>query len=188
MLETKVAGRYAKSLLSLAAEKNILDEVSRDMELILSVCEANRDFRMMLKNPLIHADKKLSITNKIFLNKINKMTSAFLEIIFRKRREFYTENIASEFVKEFKKIKGIATATVISAVGIDDKLRAEIKNIIKNISNSEVELTEQVDKEIIGGIILRFGDVQYDSSIAKSLRLLRRNFSENLYESKIWKK
>ena len=116
------------------------------------------------------------------------MSMSFLEIIVRKRREVYLEQIAAEFVAQFKEMQNITTALVTSAVGLDDNLRKEVTAIIKRLSDAEVSLEEKVDPNIIGGFILRFGDVQYDTSIARSLNLFRMNFKKNLYQSKIWKK
>lgn len=188
MTDNKVAKRYAKSLIELAQEQNVLDAVHRDMQLVIDVCRANRDFRTMLKNPLITPDKKLAILKKTFGSSFNKLSIAFLDIITRKRREFYTDNIASEFVTQFQTLKGITKAVVVSAVGLDEKLKSEITQIVKQLAKSEVALEESVNPDIIGGFILRFGDVQYDTSIARSLRMFKTNFNKNLFESKLWKK
>lgn len=188
MKETIVARRYAKSLLDLAVSKNTLEESNRDMELVLEVCRNNRDFRSLLKNPLIHADKKLAIMKAIFTGKITDVTLAFINIIVRKRREFYLEEIAMAFTDQYKEIKGITSAVVISAVGLDEKLRKEVISVVRRVSEKEVALEEKIDPSLIGGFVLRFGDVQYDTSIARNLNMYRMNFSKNLYQSKIWKK
>ena len=70
MKETRLAIRYAKALLELALEKKIEDKVKGDMQLVSEICESNRDFRRMLSNPVINAEKKESIINEIFKNKI----------------------------------------------------------------------------------------------------------------------
>ena len=66
-----------------------------------------------------------------------------------------------------------------------DKIRKDIIDIVKNNLKSEVELTEKVDKDIIGGFVLRFKNYQYDTSISHSLSLLRQSFNKNLYIGKI---
>ena len=81
-------------------------------------------------------------------------------------------------------MKGIRTAEIISAVGLDDKLRKQVYETVKNSTKSEVELIEKVDKKLIGGFILRLGDKQYDASIVSSLRKLAQSFSANPYVRK----
>jgi F-type H+-transporting ATPase subunit delta len=184
MIETKVAKRYAKSLIDLSKETGVIDAVGADMTLFAAVCEQNRDLTLLLSNPIIHADKKLSILKKVFEGKMNKLSISFFDIVTRKGREPYLEGIAREFVSQFKRFKGIQTAVITSAVGLDDKLRSEVYRIIKSSLNSEIELIEKVDKNIIGGFVLRMEDKQYDASIASELKKLTKEFASNPYVRK----
>mgnify|MGYP001571503800 CR=1 FL=1 len=67
MADSRVASRYVKSLLGLAVEKEALDKVHKDMILFSKVCEENRGFTLMLRNPIIKHDKKREIWKEIFL-------------------------------------------------------------------------------------------------------------------------
>ncbi len=180
MLETKVAKRYAKSLLDLAREQGALDTVYADMQQVVSVCEANRDLVMLLGNPIIATDKKLNILKTVFAS-VSRMSSAFFDILTRKGRESHLAGIAKEFVAQYKKSKGIESATVISAVGLDDNLRKLVYELVRDSVKSEVELVEKVDPKLIGGFVLRMGDKQYDASVSSELRKLTREFSANPY-------
>ena len=181
MIETKVAKRYAKSLIGLSNEKGSLDAVNSDMKLFVSVCEENRDLAHLIANPIINSDKKLSILKQIFGEKINKITMTFFEIVIRKGREKYLIQIAKEFTGQYKVLKGIQTAEITSAVGLDERLRKQIYDLVKGDSKSEVELVEKVDNKLIGGFVLRIGDKQYDASISSSLRKLAQSFSSNQF-------
>ncbi len=176
MAETKVAGRYAKALIELALERGVVEEVSNDMELLVKTCDTNRELSAMLKNPVIHGYKKLAIIKQLFGNKMNKLSIAYMEIITKKSREPEMEGIARQYLNLFKIHKGIQTAVITSAIGLDAKLRADVLAILKNETKSEVELVEKVNKNLIGGFILRVGDKQYDASIAKSLRAIAKEF------------
>ena len=91
MAETKVASRYAKSLIELALEQNVLEAVKNDMDLLIKTCAANRELSAMPKNPVIHGYKKLAIMKKLFGDKMNKLSIAFIDIITRKGREEHIE-------------------------------------------------------------------------------------------------
>jgi F-type H+-transporting ATPase subunit delta len=184
MIETKVAKRYAKSLIDLSNETKVLDAVNSDMKLFVSVCSKNRDLGLLLSNPIIHKDKKRAILQEIFSSKMNKLTMTFFEIVIRKGREKYLVPIANEFINQYKELKKILTAEIVSAVGLDDKLRSQVYSMLRNEVNSEVELIEKVDSKLIGGFVLRVGDKQYDASIAASLRKLTQSFSGNDYVKK----
>ena len=179
MVETKVAGRYAKSLIELALERNVLEEVKKDMDLLLKTCASHRELAALLKNPVIHGYKKLSILKLLFEKSMNKLSIAFIDIITKKGREAHLEGIARQFVNLYKAHKGIQVAVITSAMGLDDKLRAEVMKILKNETKSEVELVEKVNKDLIGGFIIRVGDKQFDASIARSLRSIAKEFKTN---------
>ncbi|MFN8166034.1 MAG: ATP synthase F1 subunit delta [Bacteroidia bacterium] len=184
MIEVKVAKRYAKSLLDLSKETGSLDAVNADMKLFVTVCEQNRDLSLLFSNPIIHGHKKLAVLNGVFGPRINKLTGSFFEIVTRKGREKYLEQIAKEFMAQYKAFKGIQTAEITSAVGLDDKLRQKVYQLLRDNTKSEIELVEKVNKNLIGGFVLRLGDKQYDASIVSELRKLTQTFSNNPYVQK----
>jgi F-type H+-transporting ATPase subunit delta len=185
MAETKVASRYAKSLLELAQETQSLEKTNQDFTLVLQVMEQNKSLESLLKNPIVKSDKKLAIIKQIFKGKISDISMLFLEILIKKRREAYLRDIIQQFIAQYKQIKGITTAVITTAVGIDEKIRKEVIELVKGDSDSRIELVEKVNPALIGGFVLRYGNIQYDTTVAKYLRQLKRNFSKNLYIGKI---
>ena len=97
MSELRVASRYAKSLIELAAEKGVLEQVHEDMKLFTSVISQNREFQMLLRNPIVKSDKKLTVLNSVFTGKVQEMTLAFFNIVTRKNIESALEFVATEF-------------------------------------------------------------------------------------------
>ena len=181
MSELRVASRYAKSLLGLAAEQNVLEEVHADMQRLSSICKQNRDFFLMLKNPIIRHDKKKAILRTIFKD-ANKLTLAIFDIITDKNREAYLPAIAQEFHHQYNIHQGIEKAEVTTAVPLDANLRGEIEKLVGQISDlNKVELVEKVDEGIIGGFVLKVGDRQIDDSIKTKLKALDVKFSQNPY-------
>ncbi len=182
--DSKVAKRYAKSLLDLAVEQNKLEEVKDDMQLIASTARANKDLIHMLKSPVIKTDKKVAILNQIFAGKIGTMTRHFIEIIARKKRENILSDIAHSFAELHREHHGILLAEITTAVPLDIESRNKAKRFIEKLS-SKVELNEKVDPDLIGGFIIRVGDRQYDESIASRVNALKRSFLKNPYISEI---
>lgn len=182
MAQTRVASRYVKSLLSLAVEQNSLDAVHKDMLSFSEVVKQNRDFSLMLRNPIIRHDKKREILEKVFAGRVNKLTMAIFDIITSKNREPLLPAIAEEFHHAYNVYKNVGEATVTTAVPLDATLRAEIEKIVKKLSDKkEVEIKEKVDAEMIGGFVLNVGDRQIDASIKNKLKALKVKFSENPY-------
>ena len=181
MKGTRVANRYAKSLIKLAIERGELEKVYADMSLVNATCMESKELYLFLKSPIIKTDKKLSILKEVFENKVSKISKEFINLIARKRREIYLSEIAREFVEQYRIHKKILVAVITSASGLDDTLRKQVLEIVKGSLNSEVELVEKVNKDLIGGFVLRIGDKQVDTSLARKLKQLTMSFSENPY-------
>ena len=182
MADIRAASRYVKSLLGLAVEKGVLEEVHKDMQLFSKTIDENREFKLMLLSPIIKHDIKLEILRKIFKGKVNALTISIFEIITRKNREPILASIAKEFHNAYNEHKGIGVATVTTATPLDAKLRGEIEKLVRKYSDKkEIELVEKVDKEMIGGFILNVGDKQVDASIKNKLKALKVKFSQNPY-------
>lgn len=182
MSEYRIASRYAKSLLDLAVEKGQLEEVNKDMIMFSELVEENRELLLMLKSPIITHDKKLAILNTLFEGKVNDLTLSIFQILTKKHREGYLALIAEEFHHQYNASKGIEEATVTTTFPLDAAMRTEFENVVKSISNKEVELTEVVDESLIGGFILKIGDRQIDDSVNSKLKALRVEFTKNHYE------
>ncbi|HKR05325.1 MAG TPA: ATP synthase F1 subunit delta [Bacteroidia bacterium] len=177
----KLATRYAKSLIDLAAEQKMLERVFDDMKLVNDSCKASRELIVALQSPIIKTDKKQAILKSLFADKVSDVTMRFLNIIAEKKREMFIPEIANSFVSQYKEIKQIKTAEIITAAPLDEKLRANVLDIIKNYTHTEVELHEKVDTDIIGGYILTIEGEQDDTSIKTKINKLKRAFQENLY-------
>jgi F-type H+-transporting ATPase subunit delta len=182
MTDSRAASRYVKSLLGLAVEQNVLDQIHADMQLFDKTVEGSREFALLLRNPIIKHDKKRDILERLFKGKVHPLTMSIFDIITRKNREPLLPAIAKEFHNAYNEYKGVRKAKVVTAVPLDATLRAEFEKIVKSISdNKHVELTEVVDKDMIGGFVLEVGDKQLDASIKNKLKALKVKFSENPY-------
>ena len=185
MADSKVARRYAKSLLGLAAERNITDKVYADMQLISSACNANRELALLMKNPIVSTDKKDAVIKAVFENKVEEITMLFLGLMTRKGRESNLMIIAQEYINSYKESIGVKVAHVTTAAPLDAETREQILALISTTKGTKIELVETVKKELIGGFILRMDDEQYDASVTKKLRQLRNQFDDNLYVKEI---
>ncbi|MFZ6009658.1 MAG: ATP synthase F1 subunit delta [Bacteroidota bacterium] len=182
MTESRAASRYVKSLLGLAIEQNVLEQVHNDMQLFDRVVTENKPFALMLQSPVIRHDKKRTILEKLFKGKVHPLTMAILDIITRKNREPLLATIAKEFHIAYNEHKGIGKATITTAIPLDAKLRAEFEKLAVRYSHQDkVELIEKVQQDMIGGFILKVDDRQIDASIKNKLKALKVTFSQNPY-------
>lgn len=181
MSDLRVASRYAKSLLVLANEQGVLEEVNNDMKMFDTVLKQNRDLVLLLRNPIVNHAKKLQVLEAIFKSKVNKLTMAFFTIITKKNRESVLPVIATNFATQYNIFKNIEEAKVITTFPLDAALRKEFAEIVKKFTGKEVILTEEVNKDLLGGFVLKIGDRQIDESISSRLKALKLKFSQNPY-------
>jgi len=182
MKETRVAHRYAKSLLQLAKDQGKLTEVADDMHVIRKAVSESKDLLNLINSPIVKADKKGKILSMVFDGKVSKMTMDFIDILVRKHREYLVDDMAIAFVDLYKLDKGTVSAQVTTAVALTDAQRQSVLAKVTAMGHgSDIALKEKVDSSIIGGIILRVGDHQVDNSVARRLMEYRKEFSKNQY-------
>lgn len=173
MAGLKVAGRYAQSLVELANEMQNTDAVLKDMELLLATTNENKDFHVFLNSPLIKADKKNSIFDKLF-GGFQKVTIKFIHLLTKNKREMILPVIAEEFIAKLNEIRGIVPITLTSAVKLDEGVKATILEKLNKSIQGSIELTEKVDESLIGGFVVRMGDTRIDASIAHQLNEMKQ--------------
>lgn len=176
MSNSRVAHRYARPLLELAEEQGVLEQVKTDMLSIGNLCESNREFTLMLKSPIIPHQKKAEILKAIFVKRVHPLTSKFLEIITRKNRENVVPDVALEFAHLYNDKMGFQEATVVSSLQLDKSARTMVEKLVSDISGKKAILKEKLNPELIGGYILKLGDLQIDDSVSGKLNDLKIRF------------
>ena len=181
MRKSRATARYAKALLQLSIEQKSLEQSYNDMLIINKACSESKELCLLLKSPIIKTDQKRNILQEIFESKIGDISMNFIKIITNKKRESLLNSIASVFISQYKKHKNIKEATITTAQPLNLELKQEIIKYIKKNGDVEVELTEVVDKNIIGGTVIQLGDKQLDTSVSSEISELRKRFNKNLY-------
>ena len=176
MSNYRVAVRYAKSLISLAIENKKLEKVKADIDLLNSLCLEVRPFYNFIKNPIINSYRKLGIFKKLFENRIDDLSYKFIEIITKKGREDILPEIGDEFIKEYRTYKNIEIVAIATPIELDEELKNEFISLTKKLVGKDktVEIQEEVNKDLLGGYILRIGDKQIDDSVSSKLRDLKK--------------
>ena len=178
MSEIRIASRYAMSLIELANEQKAVDAVHADMELLSETCASSRDLVMMLKSPIIRADKKREVLEAGFSG-FNKLTRLFVDAVVRKGREAYLPLIAKEVIRMYNEQNNIATATVSTATKLDAKVLGDIQKTLESKTGKKIVLDTEIDPSLIGGLVVRMGDSLYDASISKQLKKIKKELVLN---------
>ena len=178
MSGTRAAIRYAKAVLSLAVEQNSTEAVYNDMKLIAKTVSENADLDLALKNAVAKQDTKKEILAQVF-PQLNALSSKLFDVLVDNNRIDAIADVARKYNEIYEAHIGKEKATVTTAVPMTDDLEIKVMAKIKELTSKSVELVNIVDESIIGGFILRVGDIQYNASIANKLNKLKREFTLN---------
>lgn len=182
MVNPRLAGRYAKSLIDVAVEKDILEAVKADVELLQGAIKASPEFKSLLRSPIIKADKKLAILQAICQGRVSDITVAFCRLLTSKGRENALPEILDAFKEQYNALKGIQQVKITTAQPMSEEVKDILLNRLKAATGfNQVELTAQVKDELIGGFILEFNNNLVDASIQRDLRDIKRQFLNNDY-------
>lgn len=182
MLQPRLAGRYAKSLIDLAAERNQLEKVYADMVFLQSICKQSRDFVNLVKSPVIAADKKNAIIEAITGGRVSDLTTAFNKLLVQKGRENILPEIINAYIEQYNQLKGIHKIKLTTAQPISEELKKAIEQKVKaDTALTNIELETVVKEELIGGFVLEFDNKLVDASIIRDLKDIQRQFQSNVY-------
>lgn len=185
MSGSRAAVRYAKAILSFALEQHKETEVNKDMLLIANTIDESKELQLFLNNPIIKSELKKKALNKVFSTKITSLTSSLINLLIDNKRLSIIEDVAKKYTILFDSLKGIEVAKVTTAISLTDDLNKQVLNKVKEITGKQATIENIVNPDIIGGFILRIGDIQYDASIANKLQILKRQFEDESLSLKL---
>lgn len=185
MKDARAALRYAKAILDLAKDSKDESAVNLDMQLIASTIKENQELAVALNSPVIKSGDKMNILKAVFSNKVNNITLGLFNLLEENKRIPMLESIAKQYSLIFDYYKNTQVAKVITAVPISPEIEAQVLSKILALTGENANLENEVNPAILGGFILRVGDVQYDASISNHLNELKKEFDNSHYISKL---
>ena len=169
-----ISDRYASALYDLAAEKKIVDLILKDLTFLQKCIQENKDLKLLAKSPLITSSDKLNIFEKILSKrKADNLTNTFLKVISRNKRFAKLSSIIFQFMNINSQKRGDVLADVTSADELSDNQKNGIRDQLKQILGEKLSLNFNVDRKIIGGLIVKVGSKMVDSSLATKINKLK---------------
>ena len=177
MSNNRAAIRYAKAVLSLAQEQKNADETYSNMQLIATTIADSDDLQLVLSSSIVKSEDKKKALLAIFGKQINATSKKLIDVLIENKRLADFENVATQYISLYDTASGKQEAIVTTAVALTEALNGKVLAKVKEITGKEAILKNIVNPDVLGGFILRVGDIQYDASIANKLNVLKRQFS-----------
>jgi F-type H+-transporting ATPase subunit delta len=179
MSDSRAALRYAKAILDLAVENKAADALEKDMQNIVGTISGSQELREMLASPVVKGTAKKEALLAIFKGS-DKVTEGAITMLVDNKRVAMLNEVASKYLILNEKLKGKDIAFVTTTVPLTADLEKKILAKVTELTGNKVSIENKIDESIIGGFVLRVGDLQYDASIANKLSSLKREFTSSL--------
>ena len=178
MAGTRAAIRYAKAILSLATDNQKAEAVQVDMALIGQSIANNASLENALKSPVVKLLEKAAVLDALFPSVSSESKSLFTTLVSNKRVNILGQ-IATQYGILYDQVNNKENAFVTTAIPMTSELEEKVMAKLKTLTTKEVTLRKSVDANILGGFVLRVGDLQYDASVSNQLNTLKRKFIIN---------
>ena len=170
---SRVGIRYSKALFQLAKEQHKLEQVESELVILSGLIKSRRDLKDMLVNPLITAAKKVEIVAQIFKGKLDALTYNFVILICRNKRSDLLPEIIDQFRERVLEEQGIWQGQIFSAQALAPAQIDLISKRIMDLTGKTVILKAQLDKNLLGGFVVKIKDTIIDLSVKCQLEQLR---------------
>lgn len=171
-----ISKTYAQALFELAVEENATSQVLGEVTALLETIRENKEFGKFMNHPKIPKEDKLQVVKSVFDGRLSKELIGFLVTIIEKDRYGEIEAILLEVIASIKEHNNIGTAYVTTAIELEDKEKNDIeRRLLATTKYETIECSYEVDKSLIGGMVIQMGDKVVDSSIRTKLGKLERD-------------
>ena len=176
MKDSRAAIRYAKAALALAQEQKATDAVEHDMLSMIASIKASEKLSDLLESPTVAAADKQKALKALF-NSFHTISLDLIDLLLNNKRIDILSEVASAYVRLSESEKDEVIVDVVTASALSTTLENQIIDKMKTITAKNVSLAVSIDESLLGGFVLRVGDLQYDASIAHQLDQLKRELT-----------
>ena len=171
----RVAFRYAKALLLSCDNDEKLKTVFNDMMFVKKTFEESQELKIFIDSKVIKDSDKLATLNNIFDN-LDNLSKNMVKLLMKNRRIDLFDDVSNSFTIIYNKHVGNQEVILKTASAVSSSKMEEIENKVKALTSKNVNLTNVVDQKIVGGFVLRVGDLQYNASFKDQLKKLEQEF------------
>ena len=172
-ITASLQGRYASALFDLASEKGFVTAVESDLDTLGEAIAGSADLAALIRNPQVGRDAAAKAIDAVAtVLKLSPLTNQFLGVLAGNRRLSALPQVVTAFAAIAAAQRGEVAAEVTSAHPLSDEQLKALSEKLKAREGREVKLKAKVDPDVLGGLVVRIGSKQIDSSIRTRLNTL----------------
>ncbi|GAA5346615.1 ATP synthase F1 subcomplex delta subunit [Planifilum fimeticola] len=176
MSRTVIARRYANALFELAREKGELDRVEQELNQVVETLERTPELQEWLAAPAVDVERKKALVAEQF-QALSDWTKNLFFLLLDRGRQGLISRIAEEYKHLADEARGVAEAVVTSAFPLTEKEKEELAAVFQDRLGKKLRITNVVDSDLLGGLIVQIGDRLYDGSLKTKLIRFRQKLT-----------
>jgi F-type H+-transporting ATPase subunit delta len=171
----EIAQVYSRALFEVAKENEVLDEVHEQLDEFVDALEDedNRELRLFFFSPYFSSEEKKKGVERVVSGADERFLN-FLKLLAERHRMPVLPRIRRQFQSRWSEEKQLLPVSVTSAVDLDEELVKGIGDRIEEQTGRTVDLSSQVDPEVLGGLVVRVGNMVMDASVRSRLEKIRK--------------
>lgn len=166
--------RYANALLEVALEEQKAEEIKNELSALYNIFKENEEIMKLCSSPVVSREEKQSLMDGIFHGKVSGYTLNFLKVLCENDRFKSFFEIKEEFERAYNEKNNIVTITAVTAAPLTDELYNKLKAKLEEKTGKTVILERQIDKSLIGGILLKGDGFEVDSTAKTALEGIKQ--------------
>ncbi len=172
----QVSKTYGSALFEVAMENNTLDTTLEEVLFVKQSFLENEDLTKLMLHPNVAKEEKVQVIENIYKGKVaDEITATMLMLITKGHQKDFL-SVFDYVISAIKEEKGIGIAYITSAVELNDEQKEKIEQkLLETTKYQEIEGIYQVDKDLIGGLVIRIADTVVDSSLKTQIEKLSKS-------------
>jgi len=181
----EVSRVYASSLVEIGQEKNVLDQLEEEIKIISDIISEDNDLKNFLASPGITKKSKKDFFGKVFSGNVSEFTVNFLNLLLENDRQTAIPEIYEAMTELIDEVNNRLRVSLITRYEVDEASKNAIIEKLAKRFNKEIILREEIREDILGGIIIKIGDLVIDGSLLKDLKNIRNNLLNSKVRSEM---
>lgn len=170
-ITSEITDPYAQALMGVAKDSNLADQIGEETNRILDLLDSSDELTQFLANPLVDPEAKKGALRQITADQVNPFVINFLMLLVDRGRIMYLGEILRQYQNLLRELNQTVLAEVTSAVELSDEQKEAIRQRVTEISGArQVDLSAQVDSNLLGGLVVKVGSQVIDASLRSQLR------------------
>jgi F-type H+-transporting ATPase subunit delta len=173
----EIAEVYSRALFEAAKDNDVVDRIHEELAQVDDALREDRDLQLFFFSPYFTSDEKKEAVGRVVEGADERLVN-FLELLAERHRMPLLPRVRRQFDAMWAEEHKLLPVSVTSAVELDESLVKDIGSRIQDQTGRRVELSSNVDPEVLGGLVVRVGNMVLDASVRNRLEQLRKQVAK----------